>query len=64
MNVTDVKLIKKIVQFKGYFGVVFYQLKYRLFNGGWGEEIKREVLKEDMRPGPFSMTLIWIKLFL
>ena len=45
MNINDVKVIKKVIQFKGYFEIVLYQLKHRLFNGGWGEQIHREVFE-------------------
>ena len=45
MDSRDVKLIEKKKSFKGYFEVVLYELKHRLFKGGWGRKINREVFE-------------------
>ena len=45
MKAEEVNLIKKEIAFSGYFQVVLYHLKHRLFEGGWGQEIKREVFE-------------------
>ncbi len=45
MDSRDVELIGKKKSFKGYFEIISYELKHRLFRGGWGEKIKREVFE-------------------
>ncbi len=45
MNADDVKVIKKNTAFQGYFHLDQYIFKHKLFEGGWGGEISREVLE-------------------
>ena len=45
MDAKDVKVIQKETKFQGYFRVDAYKLKHRLFEGGWGHEISREVFE-------------------
>ncbi|MCL9775044.1 ADP-ribose diphosphatase [Vibrio methylphosphonaticus] len=41
---TDVEIISKQTVFKGFFEMVLYRFKHRLFDGGWSSEIQREML--------------------
>ena len=45
MDAKDVEVVSKKTLFKGYFQVDEYIFKHRLFEGGWGGEISREVLE-------------------
>lgn len=45
MNASDVQVIDKTTAFQGYFRIDKYRLRHRLFEGGWGTEIDREVLE-------------------
>ena len=40
----DVEIISKQTVFKGFFEMVLYRFKHRLFDGGWSSEIQREML--------------------
>ncbi|MCW8347965.1 ADP-ribose diphosphatase [Vibrio sp. ZSDZ65] len=40
----DVEIISKQTVFKGFFEMVLYRFKHRLFDGGWSPEIQREML--------------------
>ncbi len=41
----DVELLEKATQFQGYFRIDRYRLRHRLFGGGWGRPIVREVFE-------------------
>ena len=41
----DVEVIECKTTFKGYFRIDAYRLRHRLFAGGWGEEISREIFE-------------------
>ncbi|QAV22543.1 ADP-ribose diphosphatase [Proteus hauseri] len=41
----DVKLLSKRDLYKGFFRLTEYRFKHRLFEGGWSEEVKREVFE-------------------
>lgn len=41
----DVALLEKTTAFQGYFRIDRYRVKHRLFRGGWGRPITREVLE-------------------
>ena len=41
----DVELVKKRTAFKGFFQLDQYQLKHRLFEGGWSGEMSREIFE-------------------
>ncbi|WP_368911122.1 ADP-ribose diphosphatase [Proteus vulgaris] len=41
----DVKLLGQRDLYKGFFRMTEYRFKYRLFEGGWSEEVKREVFE-------------------
>jgi ADP-ribose pyrophosphatase len=41
----DVQLLNKTEKYKGYFRIVLYRFRHRLFAGGWSEEIRREVFE-------------------
>jgi ADP-ribose pyrophosphatase len=47
MDAKDVEVVSKKTLFKGYFQVDDYVFKHRLFEGGWGGEISREVLERS-----------------
>ncbi|MFA0085038.1 ADP-ribose diphosphatase [Vibrio sp. E150_011] len=40
----DVEIISKQTVFSGFFEMVLYRFKHRLFDGGWSSEIQREML--------------------
>jgi ADP-ribose diphosphatase len=40
-----VEIIEKTTAFKGYFQVDRYRLKYRKFDGGWSDEMTREIFE-------------------
>lgn len=40
-----VKLLGKRDLYKGFFRMTEYRFKHRLFEGGWSEEVKREVFE-------------------
>lgn len=41
----DVDIIEKQTPFRGYFRVDRYRLKHRLFEGGWSQEVSREIFE-------------------
>ncbi|MBG3090274.1 ADP-ribose diphosphatase [Proteus terrae] len=41
----DVKLLNRRDLYKGFFRMTEYRFKHRLFEGGWSEEVKREVFE-------------------
>ena len=41
----DVDIIEKQTPFRGYFRIDHYRLKHRLFEGGWSQEISREIFE-------------------
>ncbi len=41
----DVVLLSKETVFKGFFSLNVYRFKHKLFNGGWSDEVKREVFE-------------------
>ncbi|AWL11079.1 ADP-ribose diphosphatase [Saliniradius amylolyticus] len=41
----DVTIINKETPYQGFFRMLTYTLKHRLFNGGWSEPIQREVFE-------------------
>ncbi len=45
MKAEDVRVIQKRTAYQGYFRIDQYILKHKLFEGGWGTEISREVLE-------------------
>jgi len=45
MKRRDVEVIRKQTVFKGYFQVDAYELKHRLFDGGWSRPIRRELFE-------------------
>lgn len=45
MDVTDVKIVAKKTVFQGYFHIDQYQIKHKRFEGGWSDEISREVFE-------------------
>lgn len=40
-----VELLQKVTAFDGYFKIVRYHLRHRLFAGGWSGEVVREVFE-------------------
>lgn len=47
----DVQVLDKQIAYDGYFQIIKYQLKHRLFNGGWSETIIREVFERGQAAG-------------
>jgi len=45
MDADDVEVNEKTTPFDGYFRIDRYHLKHRLFEGGWGGEISREIFE-------------------
>ncbi len=45
MNTDDVEVIERTVGYEGYFQLNKYRFRHRLFEGGWGPEIDREVFE-------------------
>ncbi len=43
----DVKVISKQIVFDGFFQMVKYTFKHRLFNGGWSQPIERELFERS-----------------
>ena len=41
----DIEVLEKTTPFRGYFRLDHYRLKHRLFEGGWSDEISREVFE-------------------
>ena len=41
----DVDIIEKQTAFRGYFRIDHYRLKHRLFEGGWSQEMSREIFE-------------------
>lgn len=41
----DVDVISKETLFQGFFRMVKYRFKHKLFEGGWSEEIEREMFE-------------------
>jgi ADP-ribose pyrophosphatase len=44
----DVELIGRKTAWQGYYRMVVYRLRYRLFKGGWSNEIEREVFERGI----------------
>lgn len=44
-NKNDVEIISKRKLFNGFFQMIEYRFRHRLFEGGWSEEITREVFE-------------------
>lgn len=44
-NQTDVKIITKEPLYQGFFKMVKYAFKHKLFNGGWSDVIEREIFE-------------------
>lgn len=51
MNRDDVELINRSTAYQGYFRVNAYQLRHRLFAGGWSDPIQREVFERGHAAG-------------
>jgi len=45
MRPADVDVIGKTTEYDGYFHINRYRLKHRHFDGGWGDEISREIFE-------------------
>ena len=41
----NVEIIDRTLRYKGFFEIVRYRFRHRLFAGGWSGEIEREVLE-------------------
>ncbi len=41
----DIKIIEKKILYQGYFKLIGYRLKHKLFAGGWSSELQREILE-------------------
>ena len=47
----DIELLEKTEAYKGYFRIVRYRLRHRLFAGGWSGEVRREVFERGHAVG-------------
>lgn len=47
----DYEIVKREVMYDGFFRMACYQLRYRLFNGGWSQVVKRELLERPSAVG-------------
>jgi len=47
----DVEIIDKSLRYKGFFEIVSYRFRHRLFAGGWSGEIQREVFERGQAVG-------------
>jgi ADP-ribose pyrophosphatase len=47
----DVEIIDKSLRYKGFFEIVSYRFRHRLFAGGWSGEIQREVFERGLAVG-------------
>lgn len=45
MSEKELEILETIEAFKGYFRIIKYRLRHRLFAGGWSREITREVFE-------------------
>ncbi len=45
MDAKDVKIVAKETLYQGYFRVDRYRIKHQLFNGGWSQEVSREIFE-------------------
>lgn len=45
VEIKDIKIIEKKVLYQGYFKLIGYRLKHKLFAGGWSIELQREILE-------------------
>ena len=41
----NVEILEKTLRYKGFFEIVHYRFRHRLFTGGWSGEIQREVFE-------------------
>ncbi len=44
-NQNNIKIIEKKTLYQGFFKLIAYQLKHKLFAGGWSAELRREILE-------------------
>ncbi len=49
--IDGVEILEKTTPFQGYFRVDRYQLRYRRFDGGWSEPVKREIFERGHAAG-------------
>lgn len=68
MDRTDVALIERSTPFRGYFRIDRYRVRHRLYEGGWSEEIVREVFERGHAVGvvpydPEADRLVFIEQF-
>jgi ADP-ribose pyrophosphatase len=47
----DIELLEKTEAYQGYFRIVRYRLRHRLFAGGWSGEVRREVFERGHAVG-------------
>jgi ADP-ribose pyrophosphatase len=47
----DYEIVKREVPYHGIFRMAVYELRYRLFNGGWSKTVSREVMERPSAAG-------------
>ena len=47
----DYEIVKREVPYEGFFRMARYQLRFRLFNGGWSNTVMREVMERKSATG-------------
>jgi len=48
---TDVEVLGRTTLFQGFFRMVEYRVRHRLFNGGWSGEVRRELFERGHAVG-------------
>lgn len=48
---SDVELLESTTRYNGFFQIVLYRFRHRLFAGGWSEEIRREIFERGHAVG-------------
>lgn len=61
---TDVKILDQQVAYQGYFRIEKYQFLHRLFQGGWGNVLTREVFERGQAAGALLFDPILDKVIL
>jgi len=61
---TDVEILEQKIAYQGYFRIKHYQLRHRLFSGGWSKPLSREVFDRGHAVGVLLIDPILHKIVL